>query len=191
MKPFYYKYLDFLPPLPNDIQEKVRSGKDFTEKINQSTDRTLTSQQKQYQNGYLERWRMDTDTFQWIKDNITDRFIDISAQIMIGDRQGPHTDRLRLFHLYWICDLGDPKACTVWYQANGKNQRLDEFVVYENYDELNEVFRDTLQANRWILFDSRIIHAVEGCGQGTRKGLTVDLESVPDWIIDQANLVSE
>lgn len=189
MEPFYYRYLDFLPPLPQDIQDKIQSGQRFTEKINQSTDRTLKIQGKEYQNGYLERWRMDPDTINWVQKNITDKFIDVSAQIMTGDKQGPHTDKLRLFHLYWICDPGDPAARTVWYQAAGQPQRLDKFVIYENYEELIEVFRTTLVPKKWILFDSRVIHAVEGCGQGTRKALTIDLEHIPERIIQQSNLL--
>lgn len=183
MQVFFYQYLD-LPPLPGHVCQKVLAGIDGAQKINQSTDRTLYGNGRSFANGKLERWRMDLPTFQWVRENITDQFKDISVQIMTGQYQGPHTDKLRQFHLYWICDLGGNNVNTIWFQDGDRPVRSNEFVIHHCYDDLREIHRARLDAHRWILFDSRVIHSVEGCGKGLRRGLTIDFDYLPQNIIN-------
>lgn len=184
MQVFFYRYLD-LPPLPDDVCQKVLAGIEGAQKINQSTDRMLFDRGRGFANGKLQRWRMDLPTFQWVRENITDQFTDISAQFMTGRYQGPHTDKLRQFHLYWICDLGGSSVDTIWFQHGNRPVRSTEFVIHHNYDDLKEIHRARFGAHRWILFDSRVIHSVEGCDHdGVRRGLTIDLDHLPQNIID-------
>jgi hypothetical protein len=173
---FYWLPL-VLPQIPHNIKEEFLryEGKPV---INKTTDRMLKDGNKEYHNGFLTRYKMDFGD--WVRQNITEEFDEISAQIIEnGSSTGPHTDRYRRWHLFYLLESGGDNVETVWYQEPDKPVWRDEFVVFSDYSKLNELYRCVLPTNTWILFNSRIIHDVQNMS-GTRKTLTVDLYSMPE-----------
>jgi hypothetical protein len=86
---------------------------------------------------------------------------------------------LRKWHLFYLFDTGGDDVETVWYQEPGKPVWRDEFVIFDDYSKLTELYRCVLPSNTWILFNSRIIHDVQGI-KGVRKTLTVDYNIMPE-----------
>lgn len=173
---FYWLPLD-LPLIPEAVRQDCLNYADKPV-INKTTDRILKDRGKEYHNGFLTRYKLE-NVYDWIKENITDQFDEVSAQIIErGSSTGPHTDRLRKWHLFYVFETGGDNVETVWYQEPGQPLWQDVFKVYDDYARLKELHRCVLPANTWILFNSRIIHDVQNM-TGTRKTLTVDFTTLP------------
>lgn len=174
---FYWLPLD-LTPIPEDIRNECLAY-ESKPVINKTTDRVLKDHGKEYHNGFLTRYKLE-NVYDWIRANITDQFDEVSAQIVErGSSTGPHTDRLRKWHLFYVFETGGDNVETVWYKEPGMPLWQDVFKVYDDYAKLEELHRCILPANTWILFNSRIIHDVQNM-TGTRKTLTVDFTTLPD-----------
>lgn len=174
---FYWIPLD-LPQIPAHLCEKFF---DYETKpvINRTTDRILKAGDSKYHNAYLTRYQLE-EFYDWTKEAINDEFVEISAQVIErGSSSGPHTDKLRKWHLFYLFDTGGDDVETVWYQEPGKPVWRDEFVIFDDYSKLTELYRCVLPSNTWILFNSRIIHDVQGI-KGVRKTLTVDYNTMPE-----------
>lgn len=174
---FYWLPLPNLPKLPDALCQEF-DNLDGKHIINKTTDRMLTNGDQQYHNGFLTRYQLDFGD--WIKQNIIHDYHEISAQIIEnGSSTGPHTDRYRRWHLFYLLEAGGDNVETVWYQEPGQPLWRDEFVIYSDYGQLTEMYRCVLPTNTWILFNSRIIHDVQNM-TGVRKTLTVDLYDMPE-----------
>lgn len=156
--------------------------------IIKSTDRVLSENGIEYRNGTNRRYKVSEDIHSWVRQNITDEYSDISTQILTGGScMGPHLDKLRIYHLFYLLETGGDDHQTVWYQEPGKSIFRTDFAIFNNISELKELHTTKIPVGKWVLFNSKIIHDVRNLDKNlARKTLTIDMLYMPKKFVSIA-----
>ena len=176
---FFWLELD-LPPLPNNlIQQAINCSDD--QRIIKSTDRVIHDNGIEYKNGTNVRYRVSPDIHNWVKENIIDDYAEISTQVLSnGPCAGPHLDKLRIYHLFYLIEHGGADHETVWFREPGKPIFRTDFLIFDDYSKLTELHRTKLPVGKWVLFNSKVIHDVQRLNPTlARKTLTIDMMFMP------------
>ena len=149
------------PPIPDRFMDKILNY-DQEKIITRSTDRILETGNGTYANAKLTRHPVEDELTDWVRENISDEFTDVSVQVIRdGDTAGAHTDKLRRFALFYLCQPGGSNVITKWYQQQNHALWRDEWVVCSKYDDLEVVHETKIPTNQWFLFNGRLIHDVQ------------------------------
>jgi len=150
-----------LPMIPDRFMDKILNY-DQEKIITRSTDRVLETDNGSYANAKLTRHPVEDELTDWVRKNLSDGFTDVSVQVIRdGETAGAHTDKLRRFALFYLCEPGGENVITKWYKQKNHPAWRDEWVVCSKYDDLEIVHETRIPANQWFLFNGRLIHDVE------------------------------
>jgi hypothetical protein len=166
-----------VPPtelIKNNI-DMILSGKSTIQMTDNFICKTLTKDGKIINGSKYTRYVITPELKTWVTDNILPKNMNtISCGIQVFANQSlpfngtPHIDGIRGKRiLNFIIKTGGESVDTVWYQQknhelyrkyNFENPRTNNF---ENYNDLEEVFRARAIENTWTIIESKIIHGIE------------------------------
>jgi len=177
---FYAIEMDF-PEIPTELLTSVYDTSNAVI-LTRGSDRSLTVNDNEYNSAPLRRWSVEDQLTQWVKENVSTGFTNVSVQNIHGGSThstlGAHTDRRRRFSLFYLVEEGGDNIQTKWYVENGQPIWRDQWIAVTNYRDLNLLHSQRLIPNKWYLFNSRIIHDVDQL-ISTRKTVIVGFDRLP------------
>ena len=104
------------------------------------------------------------NSLNWVKDNIdnTINMFEISYTTLNRKISGAHTDTTEGFVFIYPIDTGGENVKTIFYKEKGCELVRESRLIYNDYNNLEKIDEIILQPQKWTIFNTRVIHAVEG-----------------------------
>lgn len=117
---------------------------------------------------HVESVAMGDDWEKWVRENIISQFIETGVRTSVGDGisvHGPHADAPIKWKFFYLIEEGGDNVLTSFYLEQGhlavRNSSPDNIVSPRNYSDIMAIDTVRIPVNRWVFFDTRVIHAVE------------------------------
>lgn len=117
----------------------------------------------------------------WVKENITENFLDVGIQyFMGGPTSSVHTDISRTHTLIYLLEPGGPDAYLGIWQHRDRSHPLvwDRHVTFFDNNEVINLQAIQPQPRQWYLLNAMILHSVDRCTRN-RVALHVSLDHDP------------
>jgi hypothetical protein len=197
---WYYRYLT-LPKVPakfideakNTLQQERTEPKKLshlsdkwvkkldTEKkeISYQMFRKMSDHGKIITSRSVVRFGVSKEFEDWIRNNITDKFIDASIAPSYKQNEtdqvlGPHTDTTRDYLLLYLFDTSNSGQTTVWWQENNHPIIRDRNVYVNTFDSMTKIEEVEFEKERWVILNARILHSVHNIN-GHRDAIQISL----------------
>jgi hypothetical protein len=197
---WYYRYLtlpkvptEFIDEAKNTLQRERTESKEllqlsdkWVEKVD--TDKKEISYQmfrkmndhgKTITSRSVVRFGVSNEFENWIRTNITDKFIDASIAPSYKENDddqvlGPHTDTTRDYLLLYLFDTSNTGQTTVWWQENNYPVVRDRNVYINAFDSMTKLEEVEFEKERWVIINARILHSVHNIN-GHRDAIQISL----------------
>jgi hypothetical protein len=171
MHNWYYKILDHLPAVPQELIDKAYNSIDTQldsmpsghwNKI--STIKILVDGVEKT-NAPMLAYSLNNEMQSWVHENITDRDItnvriSVSNSDETKDTNGAHCDLSRDYALIYLLENGGPNHKTVFYKERdkllwrNKGERCDDYSLLEEIDSI------AIPLKTWVLLTTTVLHGV-------------------------------
>jgi hypothetical protein len=162
----YYRVLDDLPKVPEELEKRLMSLTEDDEPYIQDRIRTSKFWNRTGKPGQIQSFPKielaEREEGIWFKENIhpTATYYQLLKNIESGDNFWPHTDRTRKVGLMYLLQTGgDPD--TVFYRTTDGSP-VQPAQTWPDYENLTEVDRIKIPLHTWVLLDVSKPHSVEG-----------------------------
>ena len=107
---------------------------------------------------------LGNESLNWVKENIESsiNMFEISYTTVNRKISGAHTDTTDGYVFIYPLDTGGDNVKTVFYKEKGCNLVRESRLIYNDYNNLEKIDEIILQPQKWTIFNTRVIHAVEG-----------------------------
>lgn len=174
-KPQFYEFLE-LPKLPADLKNQVLEASKSDDPTRMFNYGRLSIGNRKIYNGTnfvglsseYYRKKVSDEFEQWIKDNITLRFVDAGVSVTTPgyNLNGPHVDAGRCYVLIYPIQTGGPDAVTSFWKPKDGSGPINYKRYYNNYDELELVEQVKIPEETWCIIFNRVPHSVENISEG-------------------------
>lgn len=127
------------------------------------------------------RFDVGTEFGQWVKENITDDFLDASLACSMSVKDnfadtvtGMHTDTTRSYLLMYVIEKTNDDQKTIWWQERGYPIVRENDLQIDHFNTVEQIEEAVFEQNRWVLMNARILHSVHNI-KGNRFALHVSL----------------
>lgn len=165
-----------IKPLTNKWVEKLDEDK---KEISYSMFRPLKENGKILTSRSVVRFPVNEDFEFWIRENITDKFIDASIAPSYKQNEddeilGPHTDTTRDYLLLYIFDISNKGQKTIWWQENGQPVVRGRNVSTNDFDNMTKLHEVEYKIGKWVIMNATILHSVHNI-VGYRDAIQISL----------------
>lgn len=178
---YFYAIKTGFPKIPTSLLESVDDTSD-KKLLTHGSDRPLLRDSQHELSAPLRRWSVKNQLTQWVVENISDGFTNVSIQVIHGDKThrtlGAHTDRRRRFSLFYLIEEGGVDIHTKWYRYKNQPIWQDRWIAESDYNQIDLVHSQRLEPFQWYLFNGRILHDVDQL-MSTRKNIIVGFDRLP------------
>lgn len=189
---FTHIALPHLPQVPKDLYSDfltidldntpVENDMNYSSVSNTFRQRIVKKDGVPYPTRTQRQFNLGTKANQWVFDNIfpnTDPswFVSFGISFTRGAPiHGPHSDPRR-WAMFYLLERGGKDAYTSFWLENGQGVERKNVTV-NDYDRLTLIDRVQFPVERWVLFNSRVIHSVENLVD-TRASLQITFNFLP------------
>lgn len=131
--------------------------------------RTITKDKIAYPSRFQKRYLLKQDVEAWISD-LTGMAMEPTLAINEGSSKyhGPHVDSGRPYALTYMIETGGDNVLTSWWIKADKPMIIEDTGTDSRYncgydDQLTLLHQIKMQPGKWYLYNTRILHSVEGC----------------------------
>ena len=104
----------------------------------------------------------------WVRENIVSEFIETGVRLSTGHSapiHGAHVDNPVKWKFFYLIDEGGDNVLTSFYVEDGYEAvrvcKEGQLVMCNDYSRLTKIDTVHIPVNRWVLFDTRVMHGVE------------------------------
>lgn len=182
---FLFQYLDYLPPVPDNLVSDILSGIKNMPVDNMPPMRSIKNGNQVFENVLYKRYTPNQELLDWIHNNISNQYTTIGVQIQdpgkTNHTHAPHADAsFRNWVLNYSLQTGGPNVITSWYQCNGAPVVRPSPEAYRPADitEFEKIESVQFEPCRWHLLNASILHGVENI-QTDRISISLGFELDP------------
>jgi hypothetical protein len=174
----YYKILNHLPPVPQELIDKTLASlnMDDLRYFLHNIGRPVAVLNK-----WFPRTTLHPELEKWLKENINDLAIKNELAVTINDngadKISPHTDRMREYTLVYLIASGGDDHRTVFYKPVDDNIKYERMMNF-SYDQVIEVDSISIPIGIWTMLNAQEIHSVENI-PGTRIAIQMSFDINP------------
>lgn len=178
-----FQYVDHLPVVPADLIEQILNTVHSSPVDHAVAARTVTVNDKIYNNIEYNRHRASDDLTNWIHTHIGSDYVSMGVQIqdpgLFNHTHFPHTDTApRHWVLNYNIQPGGDHVITHWYQESDHPLVREGPTTPVDQNQLRVIESVQVQPFRWHVLNTSVLHGVENI-HSCRIAITIGFAQNP------------
>jgi len=126
--------------------------------------REVNIENKTYKHAQINFIDLGNESLKWAKNNLEKNInmFEISYTTLNRQVSGAHTDTTEGYVLIYPVETGGAAVKTVFYKEKNCELIREGRLWYNSYEDLEVIGELILPKNKWSIFNTRVIHGVEG-----------------------------